>query len=107
MLGSKGVVRTKDAYSGRVENPAVEDLLRKTLIRVAKEDLGWDIGEIAKAHPDRSIVDLFKNEVGDFTKYRLAKAFLHWTQNHRASDLSESERGQWKKLLGTINWTLK
>jgi len=107
MLGSKGVVRTKDAYSGRVENPAVEDLLRKTLIHVAKEDLGWDISEIAKAHPARSIVDLFKSEVRDFSKYRLAKAFLHWTQDHRASDLSESERSQWKKLLGTINWTLK
>lgn len=106
-LGNKGVVRTKDAYSGRVENPAVEDLLRKTLVRVAKDDLGWDIEEIAKSQSDRSIVDILKSEVRDFSKYRLAKAFLRWTQDHRASDLSENERSQWKKLLGTINWTFK
>jgi predicted ATPase len=106
-LGNKGIVRTKDAYSGRVENPAVEDLLRKTLVHVAKSDLGWDIEEIAKSQSDRSIVDILKSEVRDFSKYRLAKAFLRWTQDHRASDLSENERSQWKKLLGTINWTFK
>jgi predicted ATPase len=106
-LGNKGIVRTKDAYSGRVESPAVEDLLRKTLVHVAKEDLGWNIEEMAKSQPDRSIVEILKSEIRDFTKYRLAKAFLRWTQDHRASDLSENERGQWKKLLGTINWTLK
>ncbi|HAF03388.1 MAG TPA: OLD family endonuclease, partial [Spartobacteria bacterium] len=38
-LGNKAVLRTKDAYSGAVEKPAVEDLLRKTLIDVAKNDL--------------------------------------------------------------------
>jgi len=106
-LGNKAVLRTKDAYSGAVEKPAVEDLLRKTLIDVAKNDLGWDVAEAATAQRERSIIDVFSSQVGDFSKYRLAKAFLRWTQDHRAADLSDNERSQWKKLIGTINWTLK
>jgi len=106
-LGNKAVLRTKDAYSGAVEKPAVEDLLRKTLIDVAKNDLGWDVAEAATVQRERSIIDVFSSQVGDFSKYRLAKAFLRWTQDHRAADLSDNERSQWKKLIGTINWTLK
>jgi hypothetical protein len=106
-LGNKAVLRTKDAYSGAVEKPAVEDLLRKTLVSIAKNDLGWDVTEAATAQRERSITDIFASEVSDFSKYRLAKAFLRWTQGHRASDLSDNERSQWKKLIGTINWTLK
>jgi predicted ATPase len=107
LLGNKAVVRTKDAYSGPVEKPTIEDLLRKTLIHVAKDELGWDVAESAKNQAERSIIDVFADEVSDFSKYRLAKAFVRWTRDHRASDLSDNERSQWKKLIGTINWTLK
>jgi len=106
-LGNKAVLRTKDVYSGAVEKPAIEDLLRKTLVNIAKNDLEWDVAEAATAQRERSIIDVFASEVSDFSKYRLAKAFLRWTQNHRAADLSDNERSQWKKLIGTINWTLK
>jgi energy-coupling factor transporter ATP-binding protein EcfA2 len=106
-LGNKAVLRTKDAYSGTVDKPAVEDLLRKTLVNIAKDDLGWDVAEAATAQRERSIIDVFTSEVSDFSKYRLAKAFLRWTQNHRAADLPDNERSQWKKLIGTINSTLK
>jgi hypothetical protein len=107
LLGNKAVLRTKDAYSGPVEKPTIEDLLRKTLIRVAKDDFGWDVTEAAKAQAERSIVDVFATEISGFSKYRLAKAFMRWTRDHRASELSDNERSQWKKLIGTINWTLK
>jgi predicted ATP-dependent endonuclease of OLD family len=106
-LGNKAVIRTKDAYEGPVEQPAVEDLLRKTLVQVAKDELGWDITEAATNQRDRSITEIFGKSIPDFSKYRLAKAFLHWTRDHRASDLSDAERAQWKKLISTINWTLK
>jgi predicted ATP-dependent endonuclease of OLD family len=106
-LGNKAVLRTKDAYEGAVERPAIEDLLRKTLVQIAKNDLGWDVVDAATAQRDRSITDILGREVADFSKYRLAKAFLRWTRDHRASDLSENERAQWKKLISTINWTLK
>ncbi|MFN2540656.1 MAG: AAA family ATPase [Chthoniobacterales bacterium] len=106
-LGNKAVIRTKDAYEGPVAQPAVEDLLRKTLVEVAKNELGWDVSEAATNERDRSITEIFSTKVPDFSKYRLAKAFLHWTSDHRASDLSDAERAQWKKLISTINWTLK
>ena len=106
-LGNKSVIRTKDAYEGPVERPAVEDLLRKTLVQVAKDELGWDVTEAATNQRDRSITEIFSTQVPDFSRYRLAKAFMNWTRNHRASDLSDAERTQWKKLISTINWTLK
>ncbi|PYL09405.1 MAG: OLD family endonuclease [Verrucomicrobia bacterium] len=106
-LGNKAVIRTKDAYEGPVEQPAVEDLLRKTLVEVAKNELGWDVSEAATNQRDRSITEIFSTQVPDFSRYSLAKAFLRWTRDHRASDLSDAERAQWKKLISTINWTLK
>jgi len=42
-LGNKGILRTKDVYTGPVAIPEIEDLLRETLIACAKSDLGWDI----------------------------------------------------------------
>jgi AAA ATPase domain/AAA domain len=107
-LGNKAVLRTKDAYTGPVTKPKIEELLRNTLVHVARNaDLKWDVAAAASAQPERPILDLFTGEVSDFSRYRLAKAFLRWTRYHKATDLSEEERNQWKKLIGTINATLK
>ena len=38
-LGQKSIARTKDAYAGPVVHPEIEDLLRETLIAVAKAEL--------------------------------------------------------------------
>jgi hypothetical protein len=106
-LGNKAILRSKDARNG-VGSPRVEDLLRETLLRVGKNRLGWDIVNAAAAQPESSIVEVFEKEIGgDFSKYRLAKAFLRWTKDHTASDLSEEERGGWKRLIEKINTTLK
>lgn len=106
-LGNKAILRSKDARNG-VGSPHVEDLLRETLLRVGKNRLGWDITNAAAAQPDCSIVEVFEKEIGhDFSQYRLAKAFLRWTKDHNASDLSEAERGGWKRLIEKINATLK
>jgi hypothetical protein len=106
-LGNKAILRTKDAYSGDVKAPEIEDLLRTTLIAVAKADLGWDVSATAGSQPARPIVDIFGAEVADFSKYRLAKAFLRWTRTHEAKDLTSNERAQWTKLIGSINAALK
>lgn len=106
-LGNKAVMRSKDAYTGKVAQPRIEDLLRDTLIHVAKNKLGWDVAATAIAQPERSITDVFASEISDFSKYRLAKAFLRWTRDHKASDLSDHERSHWKKLIERINATLK
>jgi energy-coupling factor transporter ATP-binding protein EcfA2 len=106
-LGHKAILRSKDARNG-VKSPRVEDLLRETLLRVGKNRLGWDIANAVAARPDLSILEVFTNELGaDFSQYRLAKAFLRWAKDHTASDLSEEERGGWKRLIEKINATLK
>jgi predicted ATPase len=106
-LGHKAILRSKDARNG-VRSPRVEDLLRETLLRVGKNRLGWDIAEAAAARPESSIVEVFEKEIGgDFSQYRLAKAFLRWSKDHTASDLSDAEREGWKRLIDKINVTLK
>lgn len=106
-LGNKAILRTKDAYDGAVKCPEVEDMLRNTLTHIAKSDLGWNVVATATAQPERPIVEAFATEVGDFSKYRLAKAFLRWSRDHEAKDLSDDERRQWKKLIEAINTALK
>jgi predicted ATPase len=106
-LGNKSVLRTKDVYDGPLERPAVEDLLRDTLVHVARTELGWDVAATANAQPGRSVIDILKIEINDFSKYRLAKAFVRWTRDHQASDLSDNERTQWKKLITSINGALR
>ena len=108
-LGNKNILRTADAYTGAVNRPEIEDLLRETLIDVANTELGWDIEQAASQQPARPIVDLFEGEIGKgvFSKYRLAKAFLRWTQHHEATDLTDVERTQWKTLIEAINKALR
>lgn len=106
-LGNKNILRTKDAYAGGVSKPEVEDLLRETLVAVAKDDLGWDVTEQAASQPTRPIVEVFDENVHDFSKYRLAKAYLRWTRDHIASDLSPGESEAWTTLIELINRALK
>lgn len=106
-LGNKKILRTKDSYSGKVAKPEIEDLLRDTLVKVALDELGWDVRATATAQDARPIVDIFEAEIADFSKYKLAKAFLRWSRAHEAADLTESERKQWKALIGEINKALK
>lgn len=108
-LGNKNILRTMDAYSGAVKTPEIEDLLRGTLIDVARAELGWDVKEAAAQRPHQPIVSIFESVIGkrSFSKYRLAKAFIHWTREHQASELSEVERTGWQKLIRSINRTLK
>jgi hypothetical protein len=105
-LGQKSILRTKDAGNG-VRTQRVEDLLRSTLVRVGKNRLGWDVASAAAAQRDCSIVELFTNEISDFSRYKLAKAFVRWTRDHNASDLSDEERAGWTRLIDKINTTLR
>jgi predicted ATP-dependent endonuclease of OLD family len=106
-LGNKAILRTKDSYDGAVTRPEIEDMLRDTLVQVAKNDLGWDVIAISTAQPARPIVDIFVAEIAGFSKYRLAKAFVRWTRDHAAADLTDDERRCWRKLIGLINAALK
>jgi len=106
-LGNKNILRTKDVYTGSVDKPEIEDLLRDTLVSIAKEDLGWDVCIKATEQVARPIVDILQAEIPEFSKYKLAKAFLRWSRNHEASSLLEAERQQWIELIKNINKSLK
>ena len=75
-VGAKRILRTKDAYSGQVPNPEIEDILRETLLDIAKNECGWDAIAVAQAQPKRPVVDVIKSVAKtDFSKYKLTKHF--------------------------------
>jgi predicted ATPase/energy-coupling factor transporter ATP-binding protein EcfA2 len=106
-LGHRGLIRIRDAYVGKVRTPQIEDLLRATLIRVAKEALGWDVSAEAASQPEQPIAEVFASQITGFSKYKLAKAYVQWTREHDASELEADERTQWFTLIGKINSALR
>jgi predicted ATP-dependent endonuclease of OLD family len=104
-LGNKKILRTKDFCN--IEKAEIEDLLRSTLVKVASETFGVDVGTIATQQAQRSIVSILENEIPDFSKYKLAKAYIRWCKSNNASQLSEQERSEWEKLFTSANKILK
>lgn len=104
-LGNKKILRTKDFVNG-VTKPEIEDLLRDTLVAIAKEDFGVDTTTIANTQSSRTIVDIFSSEIPNFSKYKLAKAFIRWTRTHEAKELKKHEVENFQKLIQTINKVL-
>jgi hypothetical protein len=106
-LGNNNILRTKDSYGGPVTRPEIEDLLRDTLVQVALDDLGWNVAAQAAAQPNRPITELMADVIGsNFSKYRLAKAYLRWTRAHSAADLTGDEQVAWIKLIDAVNRAL-
>jgi len=105
-LGNSNILRTKD-YCSSVAKPEIEDLLRETLIAVVKAEYGKDVKKVADTNPSRPIIDIFAKEVKDFSKYKLAKAYIKWTKTNDATKLTTIETEQWKKLVQAINKALK
>jgi len=105
-LGNKNILRTKD-FVVDVLKPEIEDLLRETLIAIVKSEYGKDTSAIASSQPTRPIIDIFTQEVADFSKYKLAKAFIRWTRENDASALTANEQIGWKNLIQQVNKVLK
>jgi hypothetical protein len=105
-LGNKNILRTKD-FCVNVPKAEIEDLLRETLITVAKEEYSVDVKATSDAQPTRPIIDIFSKEIPNFSKYKLAKAYIKWTRNNEATNLTTIEIDHWKKLIQTINKNLK
>lgn len=106
-LGAKKILRTKDVYQGDVVKVEIEDILRDTLVTIAKDALGWDATEEAKQQTKRPIVDILSSVAKEnFSKYQLAKAFIRWSRDHSLDDLTETEISQAEKLITKINHAL-
>lgn len=107
-LGNKRILRTKDVYSGQVATPEIEDILRDTLLLIAKEALGWDAVGVAKMQEKRPVVNVLESIAGEqFSKYKLSKAFIRWSRDHGLDDLQPSEIAQAEKLIEKINKALQ
>lgn len=107
-VGAKRILRTKDAYSGQVPNPEIEDILHETLLDIAKNECGWDAIAVAQAQPKRPVVDVIKSVAKtDFSKYKLAKAFIRWSRDHSMTDLQTDEIAQAEKLIEKVNKALQ
>ena len=106
-LGNRNILRTGDVCSAAIIKPEIEDLLRSTLVDIARSELGWDVKESAAKQSRRPIVKIFKAEIGGFSKYRLAKAYLQWTREHSANDLTEDECSSWVELINRVNRALR
>ncbi|WP_256670671.1 MULTISPECIES: hypothetical protein [unclassified Pseudomonas] len=107
-LGNKRILRTSDFAVPRIERAEIEDLLRDTLVQVANSELHWDIASAIASAPDKPIIDIFQKVIGkDFSKYKLAKAFLKWSRDHVASNLTKSELEGCTNLINAINIALK
>ncbi|WP_368174888.1 AAA family ATPase [Aeromonas sp. R5-4] len=107
-LGNKKILRTSDFSVPKIEHAEIEDLLRTTLVEIAKSSLGWDIATALANTGEKPIIDIFQREIGkDFSKYKLAKAFLRWSRDHSMSDLSANEIEGCSNLINAINAALK
>jgi len=104
-LGNKNILRTKDYCD--VAKAEIEDLLRATLVNIVKSEYGHDLLEKSEQQASRPIVELFSKEIEEFSKYKLAKAYIRWTRNHTYEDFNTNEISQWEKLFESINKSLK
>ena len=106
-LGNKNILRTGDVCPGSIAKPEIEDLLRDTLIKIADSEFGTDVAAVASNQPQRPTMSVFEAEISGFSKYRLAKAYLRWTRERSAADLTEDERNSWTELIKQVNRALR
>ena len=107
-LGSKRILRTKDIYDGQVTAPEIEDILRVTLLTIAKEQYGWDATSIAQTQEKRPIVNILESVAKKvFSKFKLAKAFIRWSREHEITDLQPNEVVYAEKLIEKVNKALQ
>ena len=103
-LGSKRILRTKDVYNGSVKKCEIEDLIRKTLVAICKDQLGCDVSAEEISQSSRPIVDIIKEKMGvNFSKYKIAKAFLKWSMSDNINQMPPNEVEYCEKLINKIN----
>lgn len=106
MLEKKRLLRTKDFAAPSVKGPEIEDLLRETLVVVARDRCGWDVEQIATSQPQRRLVDILKKEVSGFSKFKLTRAFMSWLGEHGFDGLTTDEQEAVKKFFAAANKAL-
>lgn len=106
MLQKKRLLRTKDFVGGAVGAPEIEDMLRDTLVAVAKDSCGWDVEQTATDQPHRRLVDILTKEVTGFSKSKLARAFLSWLGKNGFEGLTDDEQAAVRNFFTAANKAL-
>jgi hypothetical protein len=104
LLKKKQIIRVADIYQGPVEHPETEDLIRDTLIKIAKTEFGIDAAAAAASQPKHPVVDLLTSQGGQkLSKYKLGKAFIRWLRDHSWNELESHEREALGRLFTAAN----
>ncbi len=105
-LGAKNILRTQEFLNRDVINSEIEDLIRVTLAKIFHNECGIEISS-EELDSNKPIIDIFKRNNKELSKFQLSKAFLRWAREHDSSDLTDEEVQNCQKLIDTINRKLK
>ncbi|NQX25672.1 AAA family ATPase [Curtobacterium sp. VKM Ac-2852] len=105
LLPKRAVLRAGDFIDGVSHGAETEDLLRETLLSLAKE-LGWDSISTAAAQPHRPVMDILTSEHKNVSKWKLAKALTLHLRDDGFDALTAAEQGAWEKLVAAVNKAL-
>ncbi|MCL2785974.1 MAG: AAA family ATPase [Methanomassiliicoccaceae archaeon] len=109
-VGAKHILRSRDFIDRDIEMPTFEDLIRNTLVTVAKSELGWDVSQHAASMPNVPILRIFDERMGnEYSRTKLTKAFMAWARPKidAFSTLEQDEQKRMKDLMAEINSTFK
>jgi hypothetical protein len=107
LLGMDRVLRVSDFYLGTVKAVEMEELLRETLVNVAKKHLAIDVTNEAANQNETPITDIFNDKTAKpFKKTMLASTFVSWAQASRLASLTGKEQETCKSLIEAINMAL-
>ncbi|MCL1905088.1 MAG: ATP-binding protein, partial [Methanomassiliicoccaceae archaeon] len=63
-VGARHVMRSKDFIDQDIGLPTIEDLMRNTLVSVARSELGWDVEQYVSSMPTTPILKIFDDRMG-------------------------------------------
>lgn len=94
-VGSAAVSHSYDGRARPLANSSakdeLEDLVRDNLIAVAKQILSWTVLKIPTSQGSLPTLEMFAAEMAEPRKYKLAIAFLRWSEKNRVSTLTREQ----------------
>lgn len=105
LLPKKAVLRAGDFVDNINHGAETEDLLRDTLLDLAK-GLGWDSTSTASTQPHRPVMDILTSEHKGVSKWKLAKALSTHLRDKGFGALTAAEQASWAKLVTAVNKAL-
>ncbi|MCL1984054.1 MAG: ATP-binding protein [Methanomassiliicoccaceae archaeon] len=105
-VGARHVMRSKDFIDQNINMPTIEDLMRNTLVGVARSELGWDVAQYVSSMPNTPILKIFDDRMGsEYSRVKLTKAFMNWARSKTEGFalMEADEQKRFKNLMAEIN----